>query len=109
MTGKNIFLDNKKIKNYNFYKNNKLFKIDDIDVGKVLVSKKESYGTNKSSKYFSGHSDNDNIKALCIRLAQGFDYVKHFERNKSVSFKVIDNKLLKKYTKIRKKISTLVA
>ena len=30
-------------------------------------------------------------------------YVKHFENNKTMSFKVIDNKLLKKYTKIWKK------
>ena len=35
-------------------------------------------------------------------------YVKHFESNKTISFKVIDNKLLKKYTKISKKVSSLV-
>ena len=29
--------------------------------------------------------------------------LKHFESNKTISFKVIDNKLLKKYTKISKK------
>ena len=27
-------------------------------------------------------------------------YVKHFDNNKTMSFKVIDNKLLKKYNKI---------
>ena len=30
-----------------FYKNKNIFKINDIDVDKILVSKKESYGTNK--------------------------------------------------------------
>ena len=27
-------------------------------------------------------------------------YVKHFDTNKTISFKVIDNKLLKKYIKV---------
>ena len=35
-------------------------------------------------------------------------YVKHLDSNKTMSFKVIDNKLLKKYTKIWEKISNLM-
>ena len=35
-------------------------------------------------------------------------YVKCFHSNKTKSFKVIDNKLLKKYTKIWKKFSNLM-
>ena len=35
-------------------------------------------------------------------------YVKCFDSNKTVSFKVIDNKLLKKYTQIWKKIRNLL-
>ena len=35
-------------------------------------------------------------------------YVKHFDSNKTVSFKVNDNKLLKKYNKIWEKISNLL-
>ena len=38
--------EDKKIKKSDFYKNKKIAKIDDIDVSKILVSKKESYGTN---------------------------------------------------------------
>ena len=68
MNGKNINFGNKKIGKRNFYKNKKLFKIDDIDVDKILVSKKEPYGINKSIKYFIGQSDNDVIKPLCIKL-----------------------------------------
>ena len=47
MIRKSIIFDDKKINTSNFYKNKKLLKIDDIDVDKILVSKKESYGTNK--------------------------------------------------------------
>ena len=36
------------------------------------------------------------------------DYVKHFDGNKTMSFKVIDSKLLKKCTKIWKKINNLI-
>ena len=36
------------------------------------------------------------------------DYVKHFDRNKTMSFKVNDNKLLKKYNKTWEKISNLL-
>ena len=35
-------------------------------------------------------------------------YIKHFDSNKTISFKVSDNKLLKKYNKIRKKVSNLI-
>ena len=45
MSGKNINFDYKKILKSHFYKNKKITKIDDIDVNKTLVSKKESYGT----------------------------------------------------------------
>ena len=44
MSGKSIIFNNKKIKKSKFYKNKKLFKIDDIDVNKISVSKKEPYG-----------------------------------------------------------------
>ena len=49
MNGKNINFDNKNIKKSNFYnKNKKIFNIDDIDVNKILVSKKEQYGKHNS-------------------------------------------------------------
>ena len=35
-------------------------------------------------------------------------YVKHFDSNKIMSFKVNDNRLLKKYTKIWEKVSMLI-
>ena len=44
MSGKSINFDNKNIKKSEFYKNKKLLKIEDIDVNKIFVSRKESYG-----------------------------------------------------------------
>ena len=40
MNGENIKFMTKKFNKSDFYKNKKLFKIDDIDVNKILVSKK---------------------------------------------------------------------
>ena len=47
MSGKSISFDDKKINKSKFYKNKELFNIHDLDVNKILVSKKESYGKKK--------------------------------------------------------------
>ena len=44
MKGKSIYFDDKKINKSNFYRNKKLFNIDETVVGKILVSKRKSYG-----------------------------------------------------------------
>ena len=106
MSGKSINFDDKKINESSFHKNKKLFNIHDLDVNKILVSKKESYGKKKSLKYFIGYND-DVIRPLCLTLPQMIGYVKHFDSNKTMSFKVGDNKLLKKYSTIWEKISNL--
>ena len=89
-------------------KNKKLFNLNDLDVNKILVSKKESCGTKNSLKYFIGYNDGDVIRPLCIILPQMIGYVKHFDSNKTMSFKVSDNKLLKKCNKIWEKVGNLL-
>ena len=44
MSGKNVSFGDKKVSKSDSYKNKRLFKIDDIDVNKILVPKKERYG-----------------------------------------------------------------
>ena len=100
MNGKSINFEDKKINKSVFYKNQKLFNIHDIDVNKILVSKEESYGTKNSLKYFIGYNDDDVIRPLRIKLPQMIGYVKNFDSNKTMPFKVDDNKLLKKYNRI---------
>ena len=94
MSGKSINVDGRKIKRSGFYKNKKLFKIDDIDLNKVLISNKEPYGTKKSIKYIIGYGDNDVVRSICIKLPQKIGYVKCFDSNKTMSVKVSDKKLL---------------
>ena len=78
--------------------NKKVFNIYDIVVDKILVSKKEAYGKKKSSfKYFLGYNDDDDdaIRPLRIELPQMIGYFKHFNSNKTMSFKVNNKRLLK--------------
>ena len=67
----------------NFYnKNRKIFNIDDIDVNKILVSRKEQYGKYNSSKYFIGYNDNGAIKSLYLFFSQTTGYINKFDKNK---------------------------
>ena len=106
MSGKSINFDDKKINKSSFYKNKKLFSLDDIDVNKILVSKEESYGTKNSLEHFIGYNNGDVIRPLCILLPQMIGYVKHFDSNKTMSFKVSDNKLLRSIKRYGKRLAT---
>ena len=59
-------------------------------------------------KYFIGYNDNDDIRPLCIILPQMIGYVKCFESNKTMSFIIRHNKLLKMYTKLWKNVKNLL-
>ena len=106
MNRKNINFNNKKIKNSDFYnKNKKIFNINDIDVNKILISKKEQYDKYNSFKYFIGYNDNDVIRPLYLFTSQTTGYINKFEKNKiAMSLMVKDKQLLENYNKIRKKI-----
>ena len=56
----------------------------------MLISNEEPYGTKNSCKYFIGYNDNDVIRPLCIKLLQMTGYVKKFEGNTIMSFKIRD-------------------
>ena len=85
MNTKNIN-KNIKSKNDDFYQNKKVFQIDDIDVKKILVSKKELYDTKNALKYFIGYND-EVIRPLFVRLPQMTGYFKNFNENVTMSFK----------------------
>ena len=66
-------------------KTKKIFKINDIDVNKILVSKKEKYGKYNSFKYFIGHNDNDVIRPLYLEISQTTGYINKFNEHKNKS------------------------
>ena len=100
-------------------KSKKIFNINDINVNKILVSKKEKYGKYNTFKYFIGYNDNEVIKPLYLELSQMTGYINKFNENKNksknkskntitMSLKVKDKKLFKNYNKIWKKIEKLM-
>ena len=82
MSERSINFDNEKIKKSDFYKNKKIFNIDDIDVIEILVSKKGQYGKYNSFKCFIGYNDNDVIRPLYLELSQMTGYINKFDKNK---------------------------
>ena len=94
MDRKVIDFGDKKINKNNFYNNKKQFKIKDIGINKILISKLESYGNKNAKKYIIGYSD-DVIRPIRIFLPQMNGYVKCFDDNKTMSF-LADDKEFKK-------------
>ena len=100
MSKKNINFEDKKNQKSHFCKNKNVNRTDVIDLNKILVSKKESYGTKNSLKYFIGYNDNDVIRPLCVRLPQMTGYARKFDENATMSFRVNNKQLLKNFNKI---------
>ena len=76
-----------------------MFNIDGIDVNKILVFKKETYGKNNSLIYFIGYNDNDVIRPLCLKLSKMTGYINEFIENENtikMSLRVNDEQLFKK-------------
>ena len=55
-----------KNKKKGFYKNKKAFQLVDFDINKILVSKKQPYGTKNALKYFTGYNDSDIIRPMVL-------------------------------------------
>ena len=69
--------------------------IDDVDIDKILISNKASFGQ-KGYQHFIGYKYDDyKINPLCIMLSKIRGYVKSFDENKYFSFFIKDDKLLK--------------
>ena len=98
----------KRIKKSDFYKNKRVFQIDDSDVNKILVSKKEPYDTKNVLKYFIGYNDKDVIRPLRLRLPQITGYARKFDENATMFFRANNKQLLKYYKKIWVKIEKLM-
>ena len=108
MSKNSIKFDDKKIKKSDFYKNKKIFDINNTDVNNILVSKKEKYGKYDS---FIGYNDNNVIEPLYLELPEMTGYINKFNENKNknkntitMSLKVNEKIFLKAPIKHGKKL-----
>ena len=75
-----------------------MFYIDDIDVNKILVSRKGQYGKYNSFKYFIGYNDNGDVRSLYLELSQMTVYINKFDKNKiTMSLMVKDKNVQRQY------------
>ena len=93
-----------------FYKKTTSIKINEIEINRIVLFNKTSYGNKGSFKHYIGYRHTDgSLSPLNIRLPQLTGYVKHFsDENKLINFLVTDKKLLKKYDKVWGKIKSLL-
>ena len=83
MNGKNVNFGDKKVKKVTFTK-----------------TKRRTIRYKNLFKCFIGYNDNDVIRPLRMKLPQMIGYVRKFEGNTNMSFKINDSKLLKKYNQM---------
>ena len=86
MSGNSINFDGKKILKSDFCnKNKEIFHINDFDINKILVSKKEKYGKYNSFKYSIGYNHNNVIKPLYLELSLLSGYINKFNEHKNIN------------------------
>ena len=86
MNQNSINFANKNIEKSDFYnKNKKTFNIDDVDVNKILFSKKEQYGKYNSFKYFFVYNDHNVIRPLCLFIPKTTGYNDIYQKKKKIN------------------------
>ena len=91
------------IQKQKFHEHNGLISIKNIDINKIVVSNKVSFGK-KRFKYFIGYKDAKKIKPLCMFPPKMSAYSRDFDETKYISFLIKNNELLEKYNEIWKKV-----
>ena len=98
---KNWNFDDTEIEKCKFHQPKSPFLIGNIDINKIVVSNKASFGK-KYFKYFIGYKDAKKLRSSCILLPKMSVY------RKDISFTIKDEKLFKKYNKIWKKATNII-
>ena len=81
-----------------FHKNGKPISIDKVEIKRIVLSSKHSYGNKGPFKYFIGYINETNIfpVPLYMKLPQMNVYVKYFNNNnKYMNFLIHDKKSIK--------------
>ena len=70
---------------HSFHCHKNPFLIDEIDINKLIVSNKVSFGK-KGFKIFIPYKDNEKVNQLCIMLPKVSRYRKNFNETEYMSF-----------------------
>ena len=95
-----------KIKKQKFHQDKTPISIKNIDINKIVVSNKVSFGK-KDFKYFIGYKD-AKIRPLCIFLPKMSTYRRDFDATKYLPFSIKDDELLEKYNEIQETVKNSI-
>ena len=78
-------MDDTEIEKYKFHLHNSPISVNNIDINKIVVSNKVSFGE-KDFKYFFHYKDAKKIKPLCTFLPKMSAYRRDFNETKYMPF-----------------------
>ena len=93
-----------------FHKETNSVNIDEVEIDKIMMLDKTSYGNKSFFKYYIGyiHKNKALLSPVNIKLPQLTEYTKHFDHKyKYGNLLVNDEKLLKRYNEILDKVKSL--
>ena len=109
MSKKTLKSDSFRVNEKEFRKSKQPTALNLINVDEIVVSEK-CRNSDDGFRYFIGYKAGENVKPLCIILAQMTGYIKYFENsNKNISFMVKDDDVLDNYNKIWKKTKEMLS
>ena len=94
------------IKKQKFHQYKRPISIKIIDINKIVVSNKVSFGR-KGFKYFIGYKD-AKIRPLCIFFPKMNAYKRDFDETRYMSFLIKDDEFLEKYNEIWVKVKNSI-
>ena len=79
-----------------------------VNISRIVIPNKFKH-IDKGSKYFTGYTDDNIIRHLCIILPQLSGYIKYFDNDgKNISFKIEDDNILLKHNEIWNKTKNML-
>ena len=109
MSEKTLKFDNIRVNKREFHKSKQPIDLMSVNADQIVVSEKLTHNE-AGFKYFIGYKEGEIFKPLCVILPQMSGYIKYFRNGeKNMSFKVKDDDVLDKYSKIWDKIKNALS
>ena len=99
MDKKIIKFDDIEIKKYKFCQSESPISINDININKIVVSKKLPF-TKQDFRYFNGYKDDRKIRPLCISFPKLSAHQIDFDETQCMYFLIKEENVFDKYMEI---------
>ena len=107
MDKKIIQFDDTEIEEYKFHRSKTPILINDIDINKIVVFNKLSFGK-QDFKYFIDYKDSHKIRPLCIFRPRIIINKRNFDENRCTYFLIKKEEKFIKYMEILEKVRNII-